>query len=170
MGTLQRIVFLLIAFAVVQSGYYYPQLPETVATHFNSAGEPNGWASKTSFFLLYIGMLAIVAGVFLVLPARLASIPLWMVNLPNKKYWLAPARSKESIEIIRREMLVLGCATLIFLICIIQLVIEANVNGTFRLSSSTVWILLSVFLAFTVVWTFRFVSRFSGLNRNRPAG
>lgn len=34
----------------------YPSLPETLVTHFNAAGQPDGWSSRTSFTLLYLGM------------------------------------------------------------------------------------------------------------------
>lgn len=34
----------------------YPSLPDVLATHFDGAGEPNGWSSRTSFTLLYLGL------------------------------------------------------------------------------------------------------------------
>lgn len=37
--------------------YYYGQLPETIPTHFNIAGEPDAYGDKTTlFFLLGIGV------------------------------------------------------------------------------------------------------------------
>lgn len=32
--------------------FYYNQLPERIPTHFNTAGEPDGYGGKTSLFLL----------------------------------------------------------------------------------------------------------------------
>jgi uncharacterized membrane protein len=32
--------------------YYFPQLPETIPTHFNSSGQPDGYSSKSSFWIL----------------------------------------------------------------------------------------------------------------------
>ncbi|MCW5852792.1 MAG: DUF1648 domain-containing protein [Anaerolineae bacterium] len=34
----------------------YPGLPEILVTHFDAAGEPNGWSSRTSFTILYLGL------------------------------------------------------------------------------------------------------------------
>ena len=34
----------------------YPSLPETLATHFDAAGQPNGWTGRSAFALLYLGM------------------------------------------------------------------------------------------------------------------
>ena len=40
------IPFLLIVAAVALSIFYYPQLPEKMATHWGASGEPNGYSSR----------------------------------------------------------------------------------------------------------------------------
>lgn len=35
--------------------YYYPLLPDTVASHFDIHGRPNGWIQKTIFYSVMIG-------------------------------------------------------------------------------------------------------------------
>jgi uncharacterized membrane protein len=32
--------------------YYFPKLPETIPTHFNGLGQPDGYSSKSSFWIL----------------------------------------------------------------------------------------------------------------------
>lgn len=157
----RRIFVLLIAFAVVQSYFYYSQLPDMIASNFDGAGEANGWSSKNSFFALYGGLAALFAATFILLPRSLARIPVAFISMPNKEYWLAPERQAETLECIIYQMLIMGNAVLIFLICIIQLVLAANVDGTSRISSGTMWILLGGYLAFTAVWTIKFLTRFS---------
>jgi uncharacterized membrane protein len=39
----------LIAVGVLQSIYYYPRMPEVVASHFDGLGAANGWSSKNGF-------------------------------------------------------------------------------------------------------------------------
>lgn len=48
----------------------YPSLPEVLATHFNAAGQPDGWSSRTSFAILYLGLGLLMA----VLPSAAALI------------------------------------------------------------------------------------------------
>ena len=156
----KRLFFLLIAVAVLQSFYYYSQLPDTLASHFDSEGNPNGWSSKTSFFTLYLGMMVLFAGIFLLMPRYLTKLPISIVSLPNKEYWMAPERNTETMSYIGKQMLLLGNGTMMFFICIIHLVIDANMKSTAQLASSAMWILLGGFLAFTIVWSIRFVLRF----------
>ena len=32
--------------------YYFPKLPETIPTHFNGSGQPDGYSSKSSFWIM----------------------------------------------------------------------------------------------------------------------
>ncbi len=34
----------------------YPRLPDPLVTHFNAAGQPDGWSSRGSFTVLYLGI------------------------------------------------------------------------------------------------------------------
>lgn len=168
MAMQRRIFILLMALAFVQSFYYYSQLPETIASNFNSNGEANGWSSKTSFFALYAGLVALFAATFLLLPRYLGRIPTTYVSMPNREFWLAPERQAETLAFICHQMLIMGNAVMVFFICIMQLVIDANVGGTYRLSSGTMWILLGGYLAFTVAWTIGFITRFTKTGTPAP--
>ncbi len=46
------IFFLILLFLMAIT---YNSLPDTIAVHFDSSGNPNGWANKNDFFLSYIG-------------------------------------------------------------------------------------------------------------------
>ena len=50
----------LVAVALLQSVFYYPQLPAVVASHFDGAGIANGWSSRNVFFTVYLVMVAMV--------------------------------------------------------------------------------------------------------------
>ena len=60
MNALRRLSYGLIALAAVQVMYYYPQMPEVVASHFGGAGAPNGRSSRNAFFAIYLSMLALL--------------------------------------------------------------------------------------------------------------
>lgn len=158
----QRWIFvLLVLAALLQSLYYYPQLPPTVASHFDGAGRPNGWSSKAAFFGLYLGIVALVAFIFIVLPPFLLRLPAWLISLPNKDYWWAPERRADATSFVQRQMLWFGNASMILVICTIQLALRANLPEADRLSTTSMWILLGAYGIFALVWLVRFVSRFS---------
>ncbi|MFC2038978.1 SdpI family protein [Chloroflexota bacterium] len=59
-------VILVLFFAV--SGYYYPQLPENIASHWNAAGQADGYMPKF-WGLFFLPVLSLVIGtVLLILP------------------------------------------------------------------------------------------------------
>jgi hypothetical protein len=81
------------------------------------------------------------------------------ISLPNKEYWLSPERREETFATIHDQMCWFGSATLVFLIAIFQLVIEANLNPPAVLSSSFMFLLIA-YLAFTGWWVVKFIAKF----------
>jgi uncharacterized membrane protein len=54
--------------ATAFSVWAYPQLPATVATHFDIDGTPNGWSSRLTAVLLVPALALLLVGVFAVIP------------------------------------------------------------------------------------------------------
>jgi len=154
-----RAYLLLIGVSVLQAGYYYPKLPDTVASHFNVAGDPDSWMSKDPFLALSVGLVTFIAVVWLGIHLLIARMPDSMVNLPHKDYWLAPQRRKQTHAFMASVMLWLACATMGLIIAVDQLVIQANLSEAQTLSNAF-WVLLSLYLVFTVVWLVRLFLRF----------
>ena len=155
------ILAVLLAAAVLQILYYYPQLPSTVASHFGSGGRPNGWSTKEGFFGIYLGVLALFLLTFGGLPVLFRRIsPVW-INLPNKDYWLAPERRDYTVTTLRSEMLWFGNATIAFMIAVFELAIRANLVESPRLSEPAMWFLLAGYLVYTVLWLVQFYRRFA---------
>jgi serine/threonine-protein kinase len=150
----------IVAAAVVQLAWAYPQLPESVATHFDGAGRPNGWMTRDLFVAFQAGLIAVMLLSFVALPRWLSRVPTRWYSLPHRDYWLAPERRDRTLADIRRQMMWLACAIVAMIVAITQLVIEANLASGPVLPRTTVWILLAVFLLFSAVWTARFVLRF----------
>src|SRR5712692_2015629 len=54
---LPRLLFVLLAiYAAIHFSYYYPQLPNVIASHFDGRGAANGWQIKSAFFGMFIAM------------------------------------------------------------------------------------------------------------------
>ena len=50
------------AWAVLQMVYFWPRMPERMASHFGISGKPDGWMSRKPFFWVY-GVTLVVLGV-----------------------------------------------------------------------------------------------------------
>ena len=70
--TPSRVTFAtLLGIVALQAFIYYPQLPAQLASHFDAAGRPNGWSSKSAYF-------ALQAFIVLVLTLCFAALPAWL--------------------------------------------------------------------------------------------
>ncbi len=143
-----------------QSLAYYPQLPPVVASHFNAAGTPNGWQSKEMFFGIYWGVSTLMTIAFYVLPVLLRRLPVSLINLPNREYWLAPERRQKSMASLAVYMHWFGNAIIGLLAGTFQLAIQANLRRQ-NLPSDAMWALLAGFLIFTGAWMVRLYRRFA---------
>jgi uncharacterized membrane protein len=151
----KSILLFLALIALTQSIYFYPLMPDITASHFDSAGNPNSWMKRETLIMFYLGITAILAVIFLLIP----KFPNKMRNLPNRDYWLAKERKEESNKYINSSTLRVGIATFVLLIYVMQLVFEANLNKDPVLSGNIVWALILYFI-FLGVWLVKFYRRF----------
>ena len=97
-----------------QLWYYAPRLPDTVASHFDVAGEPDGWMAKDDFLLMIAGVVVGIAALFAFLIWLVPRVPDSAVNLPNRGYWLAAPRRAATHASIARYLLAFALLTLGF--------------------------------------------------------
>ena len=155
-----RILLVLLAVAaIVQSLYYYPIIPETVASHFDGSGQPNGWSSKQAFITIYMIMVGMTLAIFLFLPPLLSRMPNRLINLPHKDHWLAPTRRAQSLAYIQTQLNWFGVVNMMFIIYTVQLVFQGNLAASPRLSDSFVWA-LAAYAIFVAIWLIRLFLRF----------
>lgn len=141
----------LMVLLAVQAFYYYPQLPDRVASHFGADGRPNGWTLREAFFSIIAFVVLIEGAAFLGLPRVLGRFPIALISLPNKHYWLARERKGASLAWMTQMMAWFGAAILMLISVVNQMVIVANLAGEPRLSE-LISVVLVVFLIFTAVW------------------
>ena len=151
----KTILIFLFAIAVTQSIYFYPQMPDTVASHFDRRGIPNGWMSKQMFFTIYLGIMAFMIVIFHLIP----KFPKQLTNIPNRDYWLAPERREETVRYIDNVAPRLGIATMLLFIYVFQYAMEANLMPEPVLSGNVGWAII-LFIIFIVIWMFKFLRRF----------
>ena len=155
----KRIFFLLVALALLQVVYYYPQVPDTVASHFDGLGSANAWSSKNGFFGLYLALILLLVMVFIFAPRWSETRIRFGMKIPNRDYWLAPERLQQTKQFFRRQMIIMGVVHLLLAIYTIQLAILANLNQQPRLHPSIAWA-LGLYFLFLIAWLIHFFIHF----------
>lgn len=151
MNWLRACFFALVALAAIQVVYYYPRLPDTVASHFDGLGAPNDWSGKTGFFALYIAIVLMLIAVFELVPRWSGKSSRFGMKIPNREYWLAPERVEQTRKFFRRQMMLMGVAHMLLAIYAIQLAILANFEAEPRLHPSIGWA-LGIYFVFLAGW------------------
>jgi uncharacterized membrane protein len=155
-----RTVFVvLLAAACLQMAWYYPRLPERMASHFDAAGRANAFLPKPAFFILYASVLGLLSVLFLLTPMLLARLPNGMINLPNRDYWLAPERRVWALAKVQAFSVGFGNGMQLFLLLVFRDVMRANLLEVPKLSMR-IWVFLVLLAAFSIVWTVRMVRSF----------
>ena len=149
----------LLALGMAQFVVYYPQLPETMAVHFNREGLANGWSSREIYFSIQIGLL-----VMLTLIAAFA--PLWSIRpgmkfrLPNREYWLAKERKEETMVWIENCYRKLFLLSMILMLLVSEQVLRVNLSQPVRLDSTLFLVALGSYFLIVGLWLIRLFRRF----------
>jgi len=153
-----KLCFVLAALSIAQAGYYYPRLPDTIASHFDRAGVADDWSSPAGFFAVVLLVVMLNLVVFVAVP-RLIMVGRLRVNLPHRDYWLTPERRGETLARFADFLGWFGVASLLLAIAVVQLVVDANFARA-PLSPGIGWLLFA-YLVYVLVslarlfWQFR---------------
>lgn len=127
-------------------------LPPVVASHFGASGAANGFMSRS----VYLGfMLAVVVLVptLVALSGQLARLlPASLVNLPNRKYWLAPERKASTATELAKLSLFPACLILVLLCFVHWQVVQASLSQSRQLAAVPFWVGLALFAIAIVAW------------------
>lgn len=160
MISLRRLFYALLALAALQVMYYYPQMPEVVASHFDGRGAPNGWSSRNVFFAIYLSMIALLVGIFIFVPRWSEARIRFSLKIPNRDYWLAPDKLEQTRAFFQRQMIIMGVVHLLLVMFTVQLAILANLGQELRLHSSIGWA-LGLYFLLIITWLVHFWRHFS---------
>ena len=62
------VLVIMLILSLALAFYFFPLMPNPMASHWNAAGEVDGFMEKLTFHLFYFGLLAFIAGLFYVIP------------------------------------------------------------------------------------------------------
>jgi uncharacterized membrane protein len=158
---LPKLLFVVLAASAgIYFASYYAQLPDVVASHFNGRGVPNGWQSKPAFFGLFAAMTVLAAVVGFGIPRIIATVPPQLINLPNKRYWLAPEQLAETMKFLGAHFAWFGCAVFLVMILTFDYAIQSNLHPDNRPDAFRIWFILAGFFVFMIVWMVQMFTRF----------
>ena len=113
--------------------------------------KPKSWMAKGTFVIFNVTLLILLPIFLLSLGWICTKLPKWMIDMPNKDYWLAPERKAQTAASVFLFMLWLADGIELFLTAIVGLVYRANLGHpeAMRLAPD---IFLVCFLTFIAVW------------------
>lgn len=158
-------LLLLMALVVLQIVYYYPRLPDPMASHFVLGGSPNGWSSRAAFFAIYLASLLLPAGVLFLLASLLKKMPDRTVSLPNRDYWLSTDRRDVTLGYLQGAIAWCSIGVVLFVLLGTQLVIRANLAPGGRLESGKLRWIAALLVLWIVQTPVRVYCRFSKVPR-----
>ena len=135
-------------------------LPERVAIHFGWGGMPDNWASNLTNTLFLLGLHTFLFLALYFSPRLAGAVPAKWVNLPNKEFWLAPENRARFLAKFTAFMHHFGAALFVFLFAVGLLSIRANLSEPVRLQERFLFVLLALFVAYTLAWVIVFFRGF----------
>ncbi len=136
----------------------WDQLPAQVATHFGGGGRANGWTSRQGLLLSMAFELGACL-VVLLASVWLPRLPVWLINMPNARYWLVEERRPEALRRLGVLMTWLSLLMSVFLVGINELILRANLHGTGLSEAGLKWVIGS-FLGGVLIWIGTYYWRF----------
>lgn len=156
-----KLIFVFLAlYAAVHFSSVYPRLPGLVASHFNSRGAPSGWQTKEAFFGVFVGVSVLVAVIGFGVPRIIAAMPAQLVNLPNKRYWLAPEHLAETTEFLNSYFAWFACAIYLTMVFAFDYAIQSNLHPENPPGPARMWYVLAGLLAFMLSGTIGMLAKF----------
>ncbi len=118
-----RIFFVVVVvICIIEIARLWGITPERMAAHFDIQGHPDRFVPKKEFFWFQIQTLGVTLLISLLPQALFLFIPLELVNMPNREYWLSPERRDET----RDRLSSFGAIVFAVILLVIQFVFELS--------------------------------------------
>jgi len=148
--------FGLMGLMTVQILFHYPELPQRMASHFDFSGEPDDWMDKTTFFVVWIAMLAFMNLMVPLVNWLMKKAPRSLINVPNKEIWMGTESNlKKLSKILENTMLVMTLGVDLIFLYALQHTYEYNTTGQAELMTGFLIVMIVVVMIVPLVYLFR---------------
>jgi len=127
-------------------------LPAKVASHFGRDGAANGYMWRHTYVYFMLAFVVLLPLFFSFVANAVAHVPVAMINIPNRDYWLAPERRGLVVDRLRRQMQMFSAMLVLFLCFVHWEVVRANQSMPATLDNRRFMLGLGLFMAALIVW------------------
>lgn len=155
------LLLLVLAAAALFIAWSGQSMPSTVASHFGPAGVADRFMPREAYLRL-MGIFSIAVPLFIALCSNLLRIlPVRMINLPHRDYWLAAKRKEETFAFFHNHGIVFSVITAAFLCFVHWSVTRANRLVPPHLSMSYLCTAMGFFVFVLIIWIGVLIAHFS---------
>ena len=127
-------------------------MPPKVASHFGPDGSANGYMWRDTYVYFMLAFVVLLPLLFNFVANAVARLPVTMINIPNRDYWLAPERRGLVVDRLRRQMQMFSAMLVLFLCFVHWEVVRANQSMPATLDNRRFMLGLGLFMAALIVW------------------
>ena len=127
-------------------------MPPKVASHFGPDGSANGYMWRHTYVYFMLAFVVLLPLFFNFAASAVARLPVTMINIPNRDYWLAPERRGLVVDSLRRQMQIFSAMLVVFLCFVHWEVVQANQSMPATLDNRRFMLGMGLFMAALIVW------------------
>jgi hypothetical protein len=120
-------------------------MPSVVASHFAGGGVANGFMPRGQYVGFMLAVVVLVPSLLFFIGPLASRLPVQLINLPNRQYWLAPERRAATLVSLGNFGVWVAYATLGLLCLVNWFVVQANLQQPPRLEQPPLVGALSLF-------------------------
>ncbi len=143
-------------------------LPERVATHFNWAGEADGWMSRSKHLMAFGAFGVLFSAFFIGIFYSIRFLPPSLLNVSNPEYWRSPEHYPEACRFMFQQSFFVATIASVFVTGLNLLVVRANLPKEPSMELTPTLILGGVFLASMLIWVIRLIRFFGKTDSTGP--
>jgi serine/threonine-protein kinase len=145
----------LVALAAVRCASVWSELPPMLMSHFDGRGRADGFMTRQAFVWTLAALGGSIVLMLLNIPRLIAVLPVSMLNIPHRDYWLPQRRPQVQHKLsIFTAWTAAGLTAL--LVAALELTLRANIEQ--EPLSSAMWLVVGGYLVGTglsLVWLVR---------------
>jgi uncharacterized membrane protein len=127
-------------------------LPARVASHFGRDGSANGYMWRHTYVYFMLAFVVLLPLFLNFIASAVARLPVTMINIPNRGYWLTPERRGLAVDRLRAQMQIFSAMLVVFLCFVHWEVVRANQSVPPTLDNGRFMLGLGLFMAALIVW------------------